>query len=163
MKKAALPLDAHLASELHFGYELRETSGLLLKALKRRIAPHGITLTQYFLLRQLWEGEGINQSELSERLATTQPATVATVDSLERRGLIKRVRDTGDRRVVRIFLTAKGRTMRSTLLRYAYDLSLVSVEGVRPAEVAKLRSLLARVRENLEGELAIDEPAERGA
>jgi hypothetical protein len=133
MKKAALPLDAHLASELHFGYELRETSGLLLKALKRRIAPHGITLTQYFLLRQLWEGEGINQSELSERLATTQPAT------------------------------AKGRTMRSTLLRYAYDLSLVSVEGVRPAEVAKLRSLLARVRENLEGELAIDEPAERGA
>ena len=127
MKKAALPLDAHLASELHFGYELRETSGLLLKALKRRIAP------------------------------------VATVDSLERRGLIKRVRDTGDRRVVRIFLTAKGRTMRSTLLRYAYDLSLVSVEGVRPAEVAKLRSLLARVRENLEGELAIDEPAERGA
>jgi DNA-binding MarR family transcriptional regulator len=163
MKKSELPLDAHMAWELQFGYELRETSGLLLKALKRRIAPHGITLTQYFLLRQLWDNEGINQSELSERLATTQPATVATVDSLEKRGLIKRVRGTEDRRVVRIYLTAKGRTMRGTLLRYAYDLSLASVAGVRPADVAKLRSLLARVRENLEGELAADDRAERGA
>jgi MarR family transcriptional regulator, organic hydroperoxide resistance regulator len=162
MKKRPLPADAHTAAEILFGYELRETSRLLLNALKQEIEPHGITLTQYFLLRHLWDEEGINQSELSERLATTQPATVATVDSLEKRGLIKRVRGTDDRRVVRIFLTAKGRTMRTTLLRYAYDISVDALDGMSAGDVARLRAALAAVRANLE--LQFGEDAEgRGA
>jgi DNA-binding MarR family transcriptional regulator len=162
MKKRALPADAHLASEILFGYELRETSRVLLNVLKEHIDAHGITLTQYFLLRQLWDEEGINQSELSERLATTQPATVATVDSLEKRGLVKRVRGTDDRRVVRIFLTAKGRTMRTTLLRYAYDISSEALDGMSAAEITRLRESLARVRANLEAQFGAD-AAERGA
>jgi DNA-binding MarR family transcriptional regulator len=162
MKKRALPADAHTAAEILFGYELRETSRLLLATLKTHIETHGITLTQYFLLRQLWDEEGISQSELSDRLATTQPATVATVDSLEGRGLIKRVRGTDDRRVVRIFLTAKGRTMRTTLLRYAYDISSDALAGMTAAEIERLRTALARVRTNLEQR--DDEAAgERGA
>lgn len=162
MKKRALPADAHTASEILFGYELRETSRVLLNALKEHIDAHGITLTQYFLLRQLWDEEGINQSELSERLATTQPATVATVDSLEKRGLIKRVRGTDDRRVARIFLTAKGRTMRTTLLRYAYAVSTEALDGMSATDIARLRESLARVRANLEASFG-DAAAERGA
>jgi DNA-binding MarR family transcriptional regulator len=156
MKKRPLPADAHTAAEVLVAYELRETSRLLLNALKREIEPHGITLTHYFLLRQLWDEEGINQSELSERLATTQPATVVTVDSLEKRGLIKRVRGTDDRRVVRIFLTAKGRTMRTTLLRCAYGISVAALDGMSAAEVVRLRASLAAVRANLERQYGED-------
>ena len=156
MKKRLLPADAHTAAEIRFAYELRETSRLLLNTLKREIEPHGITLTQYFLLRQLWDEEGINQSELSERLATTQPATVATVDSLEKRRLIKRVRGTDDRRVVRIFLTAKGRAMRTTLLRYAYGIAADALAGLSASDVAHLRSALGAVRANLEQQFGED-------
>jgi DNA-binding MarR family transcriptional regulator len=134
-----------------------------LAVLKRRTEPHGITLTQYFLLRHLWDDEGINQSELSERLGTTQPATVATVDSLEKRRLIKRVRSTDDRRMVRLYLTAKGRTLRDTLLDYARELSLQALDGVGPSDVVKLRALLGLVRGNLTTELTGSDEEERGA
>ncbi len=163
MRKRATAADVRALDELQFSYELRETSRLLLALLKRCTDPRGITLTQYFLLRHLWDDEGLNQSELSERLGTTQPATVATVDALEKRRLIKRVRSTDDRRMVRLYLTAKGRTMRDTLLGYAHELSLQALAGVAPADVVKLRSLLGHVRENLTTELAGSNAAERGA
>lgn len=163
MKKRQPAADVRALDEVRFCYELRETSRLLLAVLKRRTEPHGITLAQYFLLRHLWDDEGINQSELSERLGTTQPATVATVDSLEKRRLIKRMRSTDDRRMVRLYLTAKGRTMRDTLLGYARELSLQALDGVGPADLAKLRALLGDVRENLTAELAGSDEAERGA
>ncbi|HEY5348814.1 MAG TPA: MarR family transcriptional regulator [Candidatus Lustribacter sp.] len=162
MRKRPAASDVRALDELQFSYELRETSRLLLAVLKRCTEPRGITLAQYFLLRHLWDDEGINQSELSERLGTTQPATVATVDSLEKRRLIKRVRSTDDRRMVRLYLTAKGRTMRDTLLGYARELSLQALDGVAPADVAKIRSLLAHVRANLAAELA-DDATVRGA
>jgi DNA-binding MarR family transcriptional regulator len=149
------------APELRFSYELRETSRLLLGALKSRIVAHDLTLSQYFLLRQLWEEEGISQTALSARLQTTNPATVATVDSLAARGLLKRVRSDVDRRVARIFLTAKGRALRREVLAYARELSNAAVAGMSGRDVAKLRSLLAVVRENLAA-LEGNEAAEAG-
>jgi DNA-binding MarR family transcriptional regulator len=142
--------DVHEAREVQFSYELRDASRLLLNALKTRIAAHNVTLPQYFLLRQLWEAEGTGQSLLTERLQTTQPATVATIDALEKRGLVRRVRGTDDRRTVSIHLTPKGRTLRDTLLTYAYDISSRSLEGLGEKDVATLRKLLGRVRANLE-------------
>ena len=142
------------SEELQFSYALRETSRLLLNVLRKYLQPHNITLTQYFLLRQVWDAEGISQSELSERLGTTQPATVATVDSLEARGLILRVRSTKDRRVVRLMITPKGRRVRATLLAYAQQGSEAALTGMNAADIARLRSLLERVQGNLEAELS---------
>ena len=135
--------------EFQFTFELRDTSRLLLDALKSRIAAHNLTLSQYFLMRQLWEEEGITQAELSARLQMTQAASVPTIDALEKRGLLKRVRDDADRRITRIYLTAKGKTVRSKLLDYASAISIASLEGFTRSELSTLRTLLAAVRANL--------------
>jgi DNA-binding MarR family transcriptional regulator len=161
MTKRSKLADLHTPPEVLFAYEFRATSLLLANALKQHVVPHGITLTQYFLLRHVWDEEGINQSELSERLATTQPATVATVDVLEKRGLIKRVRGTDDRRVVRLFLTPKGRTMRTALLRSGYSVAVQALDGMSAVEVKRLREALGRVRANLELQFS-GAAAERG-
>ncbi len=144
--------DLRFAAELRFSYELRETSRVLLSVLKARIEPLGLTLTHFFLLRHLWDAEGINQRELSERLETTQPATVATLDALVKRGLVKRVRTNEDRRMARIFLTAKGKAMRKRLLHFAHELSTGALRGFAPADVALFRTMLAQVRTNLEAD-----------
>jgi DNA-binding MarR family transcriptional regulator len=141
--------DLHRSPEMQFSYDVRETSRVLLETLKERIEPLGLTLTQFFLLRHLWDGEGVSQTELSERLATTQPATVATLDGLEARGLVKRVRTAEDRRVARIYLTAKGRTLRSKLLAIAHASSSDALDGFSAAEIAQFRTMMERVRVNL--------------
>jgi DNA-binding MarR family transcriptional regulator len=65
--------------------------------------------------------------------------------------------------MVRLYLTAKGRTLRDTLLDYARALSLQALDGVGPSDVVKLRALLGLVRGNLTTELAGNDEAERGA
>jgi DNA-binding MarR family transcriptional regulator len=145
--------------ELQLSYEIRETSRMLLDLLKRRLVKHKVTLTQYFVLRQLWDEEGISQATLSARLQTTQAASVPMIDALEERGLVQRVRDADDRRVVRIYLTAEGRALRNILIGYAHDISLRAVVGFRPQDVAGLRASLEQLRANL---VAIDDEAAAG-
>jgi DNA-binding MarR family transcriptional regulator len=139
----------HVAPEIQFTHELRDTSRLLLRLLAVRIAKYGITLPQYFLLRQLWEEDGIGLGTVAERIQTTQPATVVIVDALEKRGLIERVRGVDDRRIVRIHLTEQGRQMRATLLEHAYDLAACSFGGMSPADAEHFRGSLRQIRENL--------------
>ncbi|HEY5340255.1 MAG TPA: MarR family transcriptional regulator [Candidatus Aquilonibacter sp.] len=145
--------------ELQFAFELRETSRLLLNAFKTRITPHGMTLAHYYLMRQLWAQEGISQAELSARLQTTQAASVPTIDVLEGRGVLKRVRDTADRRVTRLYLTAKGKTLFLKMVGYAAEISVASLDGFRKSDLERLRTLLAEVRDNLAAPRAGEEDA----
>ena len=56
-------------------------------------------------------------------------------------------------------ITARGRKMRETLLGYAREGAGRALAGMRPGDVAKLRTLLSQVRENLESELFAMNPA----
>lgn len=69
-----------------------------------------LTPVQYNLLRILRgaQGKGRTCGEISERLVTRDPDVTRIVDRLETRGLVRRERDTRDRRVVKIFVTQEG-------------------------------------------------------
>ncbi len=145
--------------ELQFAFELRETSRLLLNAFKTRITPYGMTLAHYYLMRQLWAQEGISQAELSALLQMTQAASVPTIDVLEGRGVLKRVRDTADRRVTRLYLTAKGKTLFLKMVGYAAEISVAALDGFRKSDLERLRTSLGEVRDNL----AAPRPGEKDA
>ncbi len=129
---------------------LRDTSRRILNDLAARLEPHGITLPQYFVLRELWREEGLTQRELSNRVGVLEPTMVATLDALERRGTIVRVRSTTDRRKTNVQLSPDGRTLRATLHGYASDVLGRALTGVGNDEIAALRALLQRIKLNLE-------------
>jgi DNA-binding MarR family transcriptional regulator len=132
------------------GYLIRETSRLILARLNVLLAPHEVTLGQYFVLRELWQHEGLTQRELSERIAIQEQSTVATIDAMEKRDLVVRVRSTSDRRKIHIHLTERGRDLREQLLGYAATVIDGATGDFAPAELESLRGLLRKLRENLE-------------
>lgn len=74
----------------------------------RRALPRGVSLPQYIVLRELGKAP-LRPSDLAARLGVT-PATVTTlVDRMIEAGLLVRGRDAGDRRIVRLSLTERGR------------------------------------------------------
>ena len=148
--ESPLPVASQPYDELAVSYELRDTSRALLRATQALIAPHRVTLNQFFLLRQLWEKDGVSQREISERMQTSEPATVAAIDGLETRGYVKRVREGRDRRIVSIFVTPKGTALRDTLLGYARMLNECGTTGMTRAEQRTLQALLVRYKENIE-------------
>ena len=131
------------------GYLLRDSARRILNNLTARLEPHGITLPQYFVLRELWQEEGLTQREVANRVGVLEPTMVTTLDALERLGLIVRVRSTTDRRKTHVQLTPEGRTMRDTLHGYASDVLERALSGISDDEIATLRRLLQQIKGNL--------------
>ncbi|MET3545678.1 DNA-binding MarR family transcriptional regulator [Paenibacillus favisporus] len=63
------------------------------------------------LLYRLWLGDGVTQMQLCEHLKCEPPTVTNMVKSLEQNGFIYRKRDEQDARVMRIYLTDKGKEL----------------------------------------------------
>ncbi len=96
---------------------LVRTAAVLGDDLDRLLAPHGLSQPQYNVLRILrGAGEdGLCRHEIRDRLLSRMPDVTRLVDRLEESGLVERVRDTVDRRVVRTTITAAGRALLAQL------------------------------------------------
>lgn len=70
-----------------------------------------LTIPQLRFLRTLYTRKEVNMKELSQELQVAPPSATITADRLVSQGLIIRKEDPEDRRVVRIVLTSKGRTI----------------------------------------------------
>ena len=122
------------------GYLLRDTARRILGDLTALLEPHGLSLPQYFVLRELWREEGLTQREIANRVGVLEPTMVTTLDALERLALIVRERSTADRRKTHIALTPEGRTLRDTLQGYAASVLEHALHGVDDAEIVALRA-----------------------
>jgi len=80
---------------------------------ERVLEPHGLSTTQYNVLRILRGAgaAGLCRKEIGQRLITRMPDVSRILDRMEEAGLIRRVRSTEDRRLVNTTLTPAGRTL----------------------------------------------------
>ena len=90
--------------------------------ISKSINPKGLlkinlTAAQIKLLTCFSDREELNMSELSRNLGVSMPTMTAMVDRLVNSKMVKRERDTIDRRVVRAGLTDSGREMLRKLVR----------------------------------------------
>ncbi|MAQ16823.1 MAG: MarR family transcriptional regulator [Sandaracinus sp.] len=91
--------------------ELLRTYEVLSSSVGRFFQDHGVTAQQFNVLRILADDtdeEGLPCSSISDRLINRVPDITRLLDRLERAGLVRRYRDSRDRRVVRAALTEQG-------------------------------------------------------
>jgi len=134
------------------GYLVRDTNLAFAKALRRSLARYGMTNGQYYFLRALWIEEGLSQRELSRRVGTTEPTTASALRLLERKGLVKRVRNRQDRRTINIFPTPKGRNLKNELLAHAIRINETATAGLTEDQIALVRNILVQMKGNLDRE-----------
>lgn len=96
---------------------LQRTANLLLQALGRSLKGQDLTPAQYNTLRILRGAlpDSLTCGEIGDRLVSPGPDVTRLLDRLEQRGLVTRLRDTEDRRVVRARITEAGLELLSSL------------------------------------------------
>ena len=67
-----------------------------------------LTPTQFGVLEVLYHLGTMCQSDLGAKLLKSGGNITLVIDNLEKRGLVRRVRDENDRRMVQIYLTTEG-------------------------------------------------------
>lgn len=96
---------------------LQRTADLLMADIEELLRPHQISPTQYNVLRILRGSRetGLACHEITERMITHDPDMTRLLDRLADRSLISRAREKGDRRVIRVRITAAGLALLRTL------------------------------------------------
>lgn len=132
------------------GFLVRDANRAFQRLLEKRIAPYGVARGQWYFLRVLWNEDGLSQRELSARVGTMEPTTVIALRTMEKSGLIRRVRSTDDRRRSHVWLTPKAQRLRTELLTLARSITDAAEAGVTPDELAMFRTVIARMTANLD-------------
>jgi DNA-binding MarR family transcriptional regulator len=108
----------------------------------------GISPSQYNLLRIL-RGAGVDgrtMREVAERMINRDPDVTRLADRTVKLGLARRMRDTEDRRVVKLFITEKGLEMLARLDAAVVVFLKQVLGGLGPKRLKMLRDLLGEAR-----------------
>ena len=132
------------------GYLVRDAHRAFQKLLEKRIAAHGITRGQWYFLRVLWIEDGLSQRELSARVGMMEPTTVIALRSMEKTGLIRRVRSSEDKRVTNVWLTAKAKRIREQMLLVARGINEDACQGLSREEFETFRRAITHMTGNLD-------------
>lgn len=138
---------ASLEQEAHLSIE--RTAAILGHAVAEVLKPCGITRTQYNALRILrGAGEaGLCRNEVRERLVAQVPDASRLLDRMEAAGLIRRERDTHDRRFVTTRITDEGLRVVGELDGPIEALHRRRLGVLDAGELRTLIGLLARLRD----------------
>lgn len=93
--------------------EIMRTARVLEDAAELLLKEHGISAAQYNVLRILGGTgcEGLGRNEIRGRLLARMPDVTRLLDRMEEAGLVRRERDSSDRRCVPTYLTEQGRAL----------------------------------------------------
>lgn len=148
-------VDPSVAESVSIWFRLLTCHARMLAEIRRGIetAPSRrptITLARFDLLASLHRRDGSALSSLSEALLVSAGNVTGLVARAERDGLVRRAPDAEDRRVVRVWLTRKGRTTIERLLPIHAEHVHRLLEGLAPLERRRLRKTLGTLRGRLE-------------
>ncbi|HSC26279.1 MAG TPA: MarR family winged helix-turn-helix transcriptional regulator [Vicinamibacterales bacterium] len=125
-----------------------------------------LSRTQASVLDHLDEVDPMTLNDLARHMGVTAGTMSLTIDRLERKGFVVRLRDTTDRRRVHVRLTAAGVRIRqaSTVLDVGLVEALVArLSQIDRADAIRGLSLLARAaQEQIEGKTGRDDKAASG-
>lgn len=97
-------------------YQLKATMKKVEKYITQELNHYGVNLAQSFVLFSLLENDGSTLSEIGLRAQIENSSLTTMVDKLEKENLVERRLYAQDRRVVRLFLTDKGREVANQIL-----------------------------------------------
>jgi DNA-binding MarR family transcriptional regulator len=89
--------------------ELRYIAGLIKQKGRELLSDYTITPPQFVALQWLFEDGDMTIGDLSSKMFLACSTTTDLIDRMEKNNLVERIKDSNDRRVVRIHLLDEGK------------------------------------------------------
>jgi len=120
----------------------------IVEAIDLKLAPLDISHAQWIVVMLLGDGAASTAAELCKILIYDPGAMTRLLDRLEKKGVLRRVRAKGDRRAVRLELTAEGKRLYPKILEALVAVFNRLLRGFSRSEVRQLEQLLQRMVAN---------------
>ncbi len=142
------------------GYLLHRVRTEMLAAIDRDLARDeylaelGVSAAQFIILASLGKLGTQSSSELCRGMSYDAGAMTRMIDRLEDKGLLRRQRDSADRRLVRLELTEQGAAALPHMRRVSMGVANRFLRDFTAGEARQLEGFLARMLENGTAEVA---------
>ncbi|RXI97801.1 MarR family transcriptional regulator [Anaerobacillus alkaliphilus] len=133
----------------HIGIKIHKTDLLLTGLIKAKLDPYNLAPEQNLIMMLLWEKDGITQNQLVEKLNKDKTNIARMASNLEKKGFIKRIPCTDDRRSVKLYLTPCGRDLENQVTPIAAEFNQIITNGISKEELFELERLLSIINENV--------------
>ena len=129
--------------------ELRYIAAIIKHNGRKILKNYTITPPQFIALQWLFEHGDMTIGELSNKMFLAFSTTTDLVDRMESNELVKRIRDTKDRRVVRIQLLAEGERVIEEVIDKRQDYLNTVLTNFDKDEVTQFSQLLSKLHEEM--------------
>jgi DNA-binding MarR family transcriptional regulator len=109
----------------------------------------GLTPAQFFVLTLLWERDGLAFKDLATAAQCTRATMTGIVDTLERKGLVRREPNPADRRSLLVMLTGPGGAIKKDVPDPGTVFKNCCM-GLEPPEIQELGRLLLKLDASLD-------------
>ena len=132
-----------------FGFLVHDIGRLMRREFERRVRDMGFTRNQWRVLAHLRRVDGINQSQLADRMDVEPISLVRLLDKLEGAGYVQRRQDPQDRRAYLLYLTEKAGPLIERLEAISVELRQVILGDLSAAERDALIDMLMRIKSKM--------------
>lgn len=119
---------------------------------------YGLTGAQSSVVRTLFKDGPISSADLSRKLYVTPSNITGIIDRLDKKGLVERVPQATDRRIVRLQLTAQGQALGETLPDPIEKKLVARLSHMPPEQVQLLCDLTRQLHHAIDADTAIEAP-----
>jgi MarR family transcriptional regulator, 2-MHQ and catechol-resistance regulon repressor len=138
------------ASATECAMNLASTGDLLVSRIAATLQPLKVTPAGGLVLGILKDvGAPCPPNYISERLIVSRATVTGVLDTLEKRGLVRREPHPGDRRMVLVHLTEAGSRVADEVRRTVHRAEATWVSPLSEAERAELTALLGKLQRQL--------------
>jgi DNA-binding MarR family transcriptional regulator len=145
-----------------YGYQARATHRAFDRLLQQHLSKHNLANGFWYVLRVLWEAEGMSQRELADSVNLTESSTVIVLENMNKAGLVRRKKDPEDGRRQRVYLTAKAKRLKEKLLPLAFELNAIAAQEIDAADLATYLRVAHKMRANLKTARNAGDPGRSG-
>jgi DNA-binding MarR family transcriptional regulator len=134
----------------YMGIMIHQTDLALTNYIKGKLAPFNLAPEQNLIMMLLWDKDGLNQNEIAEKLNKDKTNIARMVYNLEQKGFIRRIAGEQDRRIMRVYLTEKGKELGSSIIPIAEEFNDLVCKGISNEELMAVRRILSKMCANVE-------------
>lgn len=126
-----------------------KASRLMSNRLSRNLSDFNVTSEQWTILASLWKKNGQTQQELANIANKNKASITHLIDNMEKRNLVYRQADEGDRRNNFIFLTEEGEKLQASLGKIVKKTMKEVTRGIEKKDLKVSKKVLKKIIENL--------------
>ncbi|MFD1927888.1 MarR family winged helix-turn-helix transcriptional regulator [Sporosarcina siberiensis] len=133
--------------DLHnlIGFLIHRTDVKMTNYFTKRLKPYDVTPEQWSIISILCDQSGTTQKELAEAIDKDQTTVVRMIQSMVRKGLVKKTINVQDKRSYYLYLTEKGTQIKKTVLPVVTEAHQSVTSNLSKEEVQQLQSLLNKL------------------